>query len=440
MQRRKFLAGAAGSLLFSFAPWQFAYGAQMVAVRMWPAPEYTRVTLEHDGPLQFEYFFVRSSNPVRFVIDIRGLEFTASLKRQIEAVKPDDPYIASIRIGNFKPGVVRLVMDLKREVRPEVFSLKPFGKFKNRLVIDIFPQTPTDTIGQILAGVDSTQGKESDPLGTLLANLNSKDPPGTDEKPKTRPVLPEKGAADGGKRPAKQSVSQRLVVVVDPGHGGEDPGAIGRGKTKEKDVVLTIGKILRDLINKEPNMRAIMTRSSDHFVPLGRRVQIAQKANAHLLISIHADAWVKQSARGSSVFALSQRGASSRDARWLADRQNESDQIGGVNFGDVDRGVAELLVDLTGGWSINYSLGLGAAVLGEMKRINLLHKNKVEQAGFAVLKARGIPSILVETAFISNPTEEKLLRNRQHQVKIAEAILNGIRKQVAANPTIFNPD
>ena len=205
----------------------------------------------------------------------------------------------------------------------------------------------------------------------------------------------------------------------------------------EKNVVLQIGRRLAKLINSESNMRAVMTRNSDHFVSLGGRVAIARKVRAHLLVSIHADAWVKASARGSSVFALSQRGASSSAARWLAKSQNESDLIGGVNIATVDKTVASVLVDMTSNWTIGYSLALGAAVLHELKSINRLHKNKVEQAGFAVLKGQGIPSILVETAFISNPQEENLLRNGNHQQKLARAILTGIKKQLAADPTLL---
>ena len=446
MRRRELIAGAAGTLLFSFLPADFARGAQMVAVRMWPAQEYTRVTLEHDGPLQFKYFFVRSSRPLRLVVDIEGLEFTASLKKQIEAVKADDPYIQAMRIGPYQPGIVRLVMDLKADVKPEVFQLKPFANYKYRLVFDLYPAVPVDPISKILAGV--AEGEEDadlddDPLAALLADLENGKKPEPSKGPETPSKKPPVTTAKEDKKPSKKPARQpskkksRLIVVVDPGHGGEDPGAIGRNKTREKDVVLSIGKLLAAEINKEPDMRAILTRSSDHFVSLGGRVAIARKARAHLLVSIHADAWVKSSARGSSVFALSQRGATSASARWLAQRQNESDLIGGVNIANVDKTVASVLIDMTSSWTISYSLGLGAAVLAEMKKINRLHKEKVEQAGFAVLKGQGIPSILVETAFISNPQEERLLKNRTHQRKIARAILKGIKKQLAANPSVL---
>ncbi len=440
LNRRRLMLGASSTLLLSLAPWQIAKGARMVDVRMWPAEEYTRVTLEYDTPLNFKYFFVRSSTPLRLVVDIKGLELTAQLQKQIAAVKPDDPYIAAMRIGQYQPDTVRLVMDLKTDVKPEVFQLQPFANYKYRLVFDIYPVNPTDEISKLLAGRE--EGSESDddqddPLGSLLAGLGKE--PTIPDDPETPTIAQTKPSTKPKVTPKKPKKSKhRLIVVVDPGHGGEDPGAIGRGRNREKTVVLQIGRRLAALINADPNMKAIMTRNSDHFVSLGGRVAIARRAKAHLLVSIHADAWIKPSARGSSVFCLSERGATSAAARWLAKNQNESDLIGGVNIASVDRQVASVLVDMTASWTINYSLGLGASVLNEMKSVNRLHKRHVEQAGFAVLKGQGIPSILVETAFISNPTEERLLINGRHQQKIAQAIYNGIKKQVASNKSILN--
>lgn len=440
LNRRRLMLGASSTLLLSLAPWQIAKGARMVDVRMWPAEEYTRVTLEYDTPLNFKYFFVRSSTPLRLVVDIKGLELTTQLQKQIAAVKPDDPYIAAMRIGQYQPDTVRLVMDLKTDVKPEVFQLQPFANYKYRLVFDIYPVNPTDEISKLLAGRE--EGSESDddqddPLGSLLAGLGKE--PNIPDDPETPTIAQSKPSTKPKVTPKKPKKSKhRLIVVVDPGHGGEDPGAIGRGRNREKTVVLQIGRRLAALINADPNMKAIMTRNSDHFVSLGGRVAIARRAKAHLLVSIHADAWIKPSARGSSVFCLSERGATSAAARWLAKNQNESDLIGGVNIASVDRQVASVLVDMTASWTINYSLGLGASVLNEMKSVNRLHKRHVEQAGFAVLKGQGIPSILVETAFISNPTEERLLINGRHQQKIAQAIYNGIKKQVASNKSILN--
>ena len=439
LNRRRLIACAGGTLVFALAPWEIAHGAKMVAVRMWPAEEYTRVTIETDIPLKFKHFFVRSSTPIRFVIDIEGLTLTETLRRQIAAVKPEDPYIEAMRIGQYKPGVVRLVMDLKTEVKPEVFLLKPFANYQYRLVFDIYPVHPRDEVSRILAELelspDNESNTDSDPLAAMLSQLgreSGEKKTSTPSKPSKQPDEPKSSKKD---RPSPQS--RKITIVVDPGHGGEDPGAIGRRKTMEKTVVLQIGRRLARLINSQPNMRAVMTRNSDHFVSLGGRVAIARRVRAHMLVSIHADAWVKSTARGSSVFALSQRGATSSAARWLAKSQNESDLIGGVNIANVDKTLARVIVDMTSSWTIGYSLSLGSSVLGELKKINRLHKSKVEQAGFAVLKGQGIPSILVETAFISNPQEERLLRSAAHQQKLAQAILTGIKKQLAADPSIL---
>lgn len=452
--RRRLISAAGGTLLLSLAPWQIASDAKLVNVRMWPAEEYTRVTIETDEPLKFKHFFVRSASPLRLVIDIEGLALTERVKRLIADVKPDDPYISAMRIGQFKPGVVRLVMDLKADVKPEVFLLKPFANYQYRLVFDIYPVHPKDEIGAILAGsqegnllTDSLSSSNSeDPLADVLAGLANPD------APKTRPALSASKGKDDKKAPkpsakdtqtpaksapAKKTQNEdQIIIVVDPGHGGEDPGAIGRRKTQEKVVVLQIARRLAKLISAEPGMKAVLTRNSDHFVSLGGRVAIARRVKAHLLVSIHADAWVKSNVRGSSVFALSQKGATSAAARWLAKNQNESDLIGGVNISTVNKQVASVLVDMTSSWTIGYSLGLGTAVLQELRAINKLHKTAVEQAGFAVLKGQGIPSILVETAFISNPSEEQLLKNANHQQKLARAILTGIKKQLAADTTL----
>ena len=439
MERRRLIAGAAGALLFSLAPCQIAWGAKLVNVRMWPAAEYTRVTIETDEPLKYKHFFVRSAKPLRLVIDIEGLALTERIKKLIAAVNPDDPYIQSMRIGQYKPGVVRLAMDLKTDVKPEVFLLKPFADYQYRLVFDIYPAHPKDEVGKI-----------PDPLADILAGLNTpRESAKLPVKPADKTPSPKepvrsaaakpsdsKSTSSSAKKTGAAKSSNVITIVVDPGHGGEDPGAIGRRRTREKDVVLAIARRLVKLIGAEPGMKAVMTRNSDHFVSLGGRVAIARRVKAHLLVSIHADAWVKSNVRGSSVFALSQKGATSAAARWLAKNQNESDLIGGVNIATVNKQVATVLVDMTSTWTIGYSLGLGAAVLDELRSINRLHKGKVEQAGFAVLKGQGIPSILVETAFISNPTEEQLLKNANHQQKLAQAILTGIKKQLAADKTL----
>lgn len=451
ISRRTLISTTTGTLALSLLPMRPAHAAQMVDVRMWPAEEYTRVTLEHDQPIKFKYFLVRSPMPYRLVVDIEGLTLTAKLQKMISDVSPNDPYIKSVRIGQFTPSIVRLVMDLKSEVRPEVFSLKPVANYKYRLIFDIYPVETEDPIAGVIAGLNG-QKTAPDPLGDLLAQNKAKpDTPAAsknqakasaaDKKAKTQPApSPSKTAPQTKKTPAAKpdaKAKRDIVIVVDAGHGGEDPGAVGKRKTYEKHITLSIAKRLERLIKREKGMKVVMTRSSDHFVSLSQRVMIAQKAKAHLFVSIHADAWTKPSAKGSSVYALSERGATSSAARWLAKNQNEADLIGGANFKEVDKRLQSVLVDMTTSWKINYSLELGHSVLQYLGKINTLHRRQVEQAGFLVLKAPGIPSILVETAFISNPQEERKLKTAAYQQKVADAILKGIKAQVKKNDSIM---
>lgn len=460
LTRRTLISTTTGSLALSFLPIGLAHAAQMVDVRMWPAEEYTRVTLEHDQPIKFKYFLVRSPMPYRLVVDIEGLTLTSKLQKMISDVSPNDPYIKAVRIGQYSPTVVRLVMDLKSEVRPEVFSLKPVANYKYRLIFDIYPVEAEDPIAGVIAGL-SDKNQKSDPLGELLAqnqqkadktktastasSTKGKTPqtqPKTAAQPKTqaqadRTKKTTEAKKQTTKRPAPSKKQRDIVVVVDAGHGGEDPGAVGKRKTYEKHITLSIAKRLEQLIKREKGMKVVMTRTSDHFVSLSQRVMIAQKAKAHLFISIHADAWTKPSAKGASVYALAERGATSSAARWLAKNQNEADLIGGANFKEVDRRLQSVLVDMTTSWKINYSLELGHSVLQHLGKINTLHRRQVEQAGFLVLKAPGIPSILVETAFISNPQEERKLKTASYQQKVADAILKGIKDQVKKNDSIM---
>lgn len=452
LSRRTLISTTTGTLALSLLPIRSAYAAQMIDVRMWPAKEYTRVTLEHDQPIKFKYFLVRSPMPYRLVVDIEGLTLTAKLQKMISDVSPNDPYIQSVRIGQFSPTVVRLVMDLKNEVRPEVFSLKPVANYKYRLIFDIYPVQSDDPIAGVIAGLNSKK-QSGDPLGELLAQnkapsqaTNSSQtaaPKSSKPAQQTRtpePKATEKKQTKQTTKPQPKTITNKkkdIVIVVDAGHGGEDPGAVGKRKTYEKHITLSIAKRLERLIKREKGMKVVMTRSSDHFVSLSQRVMIAQKAKAHLFVSIHADAWTKPSAKGSSVYALSERGATSSAARWLAKNQNEADLIGGANFKEVDRRLQSVLVDMTTSWKINYSLELGHSVLQYLGRVNTLHRRQVEQAGFLVLKAPGIPSILVETAFISNPQEEKKLKTAAYQQKVADAILKGIKAQVKKNDSIM---
>jgi N-acetylmuramoyl-L-alanine amidase len=325
-------------------------------------------------------------------------------------------------VGRFKPDVVRLVFDLKSEVKPQLFALAPVGDYGHRLVLDLYPLVPPDPL---LAFLDKHQAqREESAAPSEPAAPRIKVQP----LPVPGPALPPALGAPDAKR--------LIIVAVDAGHGGEDPGARGRGGTNEKDVTLAIAQKLKARIDQEPGMRAILTRDGDYFVPLHMRVEKARRVKADLFVSIHADAWVRPDANGSSVFALSENGASSAAARWLAKRENDADLIGGVNLQGKDQYLAMTLADLSLTAQINDSLKLGRAVLDELGGINNLHKPHVEQAGFAVLKAPNIPSILVETAFISNPQEERKLKSDAYQEQMADAVFTGIKRYFAKNPPL----
>lgn len=420
--RRRFVASATTLLVFPIVPRiGFANSNNIVAVRTWPADEYTRVTLELDRELSSEHFTL--DNPHRMVIDLKGITINTVLKELVSKVRPNDPYIGNVRVGQFQPDVVRLVLDLKQPIAPQVFTLKPIGEYKYRLVIDLYPRVARDPL-LALQNAD-----ESDPLASVLEQLAQSQPavPVPTVKGQTAPKAAPAPAPSVLPDVRSTPTNRPILIALDPGHGGEDPGAIGPGGTREKDVVLQIAKRLQKLIDAQPNMRAYLTRDRDFFVPLGVRVQKARRVKADLFISIHADAFIKPSASGSSVYALSQNGATSTAAKWLANKENEADLMGGINIGTHNKQVAQVLLDLSTAAQINDSVRMGTGVLSEIGKINKLHKRQVERAGFAVLKAPDIPSILVETAFISNPNEERLLRSPGHQDKIARAMLNGIQ-------------
>jgi len=414
LSRRRLIG--AGALVLALSPFHIARGAQIVDLRMWPARDYTRLTLEHDTPLKVTHFVIREGQ-LRLVVDIEGLELNSKLQELVGRVAPNDPYVAALRAGQYQPQVVRLVMDLKEDVRPEVFSLAPVGPYAHRLVFDLYPTRPTDPL---MALLEREANQDDDPIGRAIAEA---------ERKAQRP--------QPGGQPSPGKGSGRMVTIaIDPGHGGEDPGAVGRAGTFEKHVTLSIAKRLNALLGAAPGMRAVLTRDGDYFVPLGRRVAKARAARADLLVSIHADAWIKPDARGSSVFALSERGATSTTAAWMAKRENDADLIGGVDLGNHDKQLARVLLDLSTTAQINDSLKFGSLVLNELERINRLHKPRVEQAGFAVLKAPDIPSILVETAFISNPEEERRLRDDDYQDEMARAMLKGIQRYFSKNPAL----
>jgi len=507
--RRRLLKQAlGGTLIMVLGPQELAFGAQLLAVRVWPAADYTRVTLESDIPLNATFFSV--ANPTRLVIDIEGLEISPQLREIVSKVRADDPYIAGVRVGQNRPKVARLVLDLKQGIKPQVFGLPPVAAYQHRLVFDLYPTQAADpklalqqapstapapsaaasgasaaasnvpangnaapatgsspgaymsapgTSGNAarpaLPGAQSDQAADAmnDALGDFIGGLKRAPQAGDKAVAKAAPVRPgDKGVADkladkGPDKPADErdnapvgnakAGAQRLVIVaLDAGHGGEDPGAVGPSGLFEKDVVLKVAHKLRALINAQPGMRAMLTRESDYFVPLHERVVKARRVQADLFVSIHADAFMNPLARGASVFALSETGASSAAARWMAKKENASDQVGGVNIKNKDATVMRALLDMSTTAQIKDSLKLGNAVLGHLGKIGKLHRGKVEQAGFAVLKAPDIPSILVETGFISNPEEESKLQDDDYQSDLADALLQGIQRYFAKNPPL----
>ena len=456
--RRRLLQ--AGTLAFLLGRQQIAFGASVVAVRVWPAPDYSRVTLESDKPLKTTQTFI--PNPPRLAVDIQGMQLTNTLKELAVKVQPDDPNIASIRIGQNSPNVVRMVLDLKQAAKPQVFTLKPVPPYQHRLVLDLYPAQELDPLAQLIqerlpgsselaantTATAAAPAHDDDPLSQLIAQRQ------TAQTAQAEPAAPATAAppsapaqvAAAPAQPAQPAPSTKtagpteriIIVALDPGHGGEDPGAIGPRGTREKDIVLKIALLLRQRINATRingnPMRAFLTRDADFFVPLATRVSKARRVQADLFISIHADAFTKPSAKGASVFALSPKGASSAAARWLADKENQADLIGGVNVTSKNKAVQNAVLDMSTTAQIRDSLHLGSAVLSHIGGFAKLHKPKVEQAGFAVLKAPDIPSVLIETAFISNPDEELRLRSPAYQAKLADAIMQGIRQYFAKFP------
>jgi N-acetylmuramoyl-L-alanine amidase len=420
------------------------------SARLWPAQEYTRLTLESKQSIRHNMFTV--SNPERLVIDLEQVELGNALDGLTKLAGDNDPYIKSVRVGRFKPGVVRLVLDLKTEVKPQIFVLKPVAEYGYRLVLDVYPAHPIDPLMALL-----------EPPKVAIPEAAST--PGAIEQPAEKTPAPESILAEDKLKLAQSLNTDRdsivdsssqaapaaatpdlpemrartLIIAIDAGHGGEDPGARGKHGSREKNVTLAIARKVKALVDETPNMRGVLIRDGDYFIPLIGRVAKARKLNADLFISIHADAFIKAKARGSSVFALSEHGATSTAARWLAKKENEADLIGGVNLAVKDPYLARTLLDLSQTATITDSMKLAKHVLNELGGINDLHRGRVEQAGFAVLKSPDIPSILVETAFISNPAEEKRLNDKGYQMKLANAILGGIKRYFAQNPALSKP-
>jgi len=509
MRRRSALQWLGSSLVLTLGPHQLAWGASIVAVRLWPAPDYTRITIESDAALQATPHFL--ADPPRVALDLEGIELAPMLQQLTGKVRPDDPNVAAIRVGQHAARVVRVVVDLKRPINPQVFQLSPVAAFQHRLVLDLFPAQARDPLDELIAQrlreLDAAPNPEPasastgnagfkgsaaegvtpptrapDPLGELIARLPAEGSPVTaglgtirlppppaanaatatarpapPAAPTAAPVLtqrpastppvqpvPATAAAPARPRATHGSTGGRsdrlLVIAIDPGHGGEDPGAIGPGGTREKDVVLSISRLLRDRVNRTQvnghTLRAFMTRDGDYFVPLRVRVQKARRVQADLFVSVHADAFFTPRPRGSSVFALSERGATSAAAQWMANRENAADQVGGVNLREQESVLQRTLLDMSTTAQINDSLRVGDVMLREIGRVGRLHKPRVEQAGFAVLRAPDIPSLLIETTFISNPEEERRLRDPRFQNHMADAMLRGIVAYFEGNPPL----
>ncbi len=470
---RRTLVQGAGWLALWLGPAQIARGATILAVRIWPAADYSRVTIESDGALVARKVFV--AEPPRLAVDIEGIDLTPPLRELVAKVRTDDPNIAGIRVGQQHPGTVRLVLDLKQAIEPQVFNLAPVAAYQHRLVLDLYPTRGPDPLQTLIrerdrdAGTSAARAATSsgaapsaapaaaDPLGDLIAERNrsagavaqsaSPAPAAattTASAPSNPAPSPPNAAAPADARPSGR-IDRFIVVALDPGHGGEDPGAIGPAGTREKDIVLAISFKLRDRINAATvqtaqgryPMRAFLTRDADFFVPLMQRVHKARRVQADLFVSVHADAFYNPEARGASVFALSEGAASSNAARWMAQRENSADNVGGLNVANTrDGAVQRALLDMSTTAQINDSLRLGSSVLGEIGRFARLHKPRVEQAGFAVLRAPDIPSVLVETAFISNPGEEQRLRDPDYQDALADALLRGIQRYFSRNPPL----
>ncbi len=429
-----------GALALLLGARELAFGAAIVAVRIWPASDYSRVTIESDQPLAASHFL--TDDPPRLVVDIDQLELGAALRELVGKVRPDDPFIAGVRVGQNQPRVVRLVLDLKQPVAPQQFTLQPVAAYRHRLVFDLFPTQPHDPLLELIRQRELAEASAArsmqDALGEFIGRIERVPAPGA----RVSPGLPPRHASPPpgfGPLPAdeQQRIDRLVVVAIDPGHGGEDPGAVGPSGLREKDVVLAIALQLRERLNSVPGLRAMLTRDADFFVPLHERVRKARRVKADLFVSIHADAFFTAQARGASVFALSENGATSSAARWIANRENAADRVGGVNAASIkDAQVLRAMVDMSTAAQIKDSLAIGREVLDRIGTVGTLHKGQVEQAGFAVLKAPDIPSILVETAFISNPDEEARLRDDAYQGRLVEALFIGIRRYFARNPPL----
>ncbi|MDH3281162.1 MAG: N-acetylmuramoyl-L-alanine amidase [Gammaproteobacteria bacterium] len=381
----KFLTWFAFAAAISVSADSWAEQISVRNLRMWQAPDHTRLVFDLSAPVEHRLFTL--TDPHRIVIDLPE----AQLQGRLAELDYSGRFLRKVRTGTPETGVLRIVLDLEGKVSPRTFVLPPNKLYGHRLVIDLYES----------ANVAAAPVVREPPLGDRR---------------------------------------RQLVVAIDAGHGGEDPGAIGKRRTREKQITLAVGRQLKTFIDQDPGMRAVLVRDGDYYVSLRGRTAVARRHQADVFISIHADAFPQRSVRGSSVYALSDRGASSEEARWLADKENAADLVGGVTLRDKDELLAKVLWDLSMTQTISDSLQLGADILRELGAIGSLHKKRVEQAGFAVLKSPDIPSVLIETAFISNPHEERLLREPNHRRNIARAVYRGVRRYAQRLPEFRLPD
>jgi N-acetylmuramoyl-L-alanine amidase len=375
--------------------------AKLVAVRAWIAPDSVRLTIEYKGVVLTDSFLKEDGAP-SLVVDIQGLAWNVDVQTQLNQSFSNNSMVERVRaVFNPQNGVVRCILDLKRQVLADINTVTAAGNYQDRILIDIYP-AQTDLLGQWLERQQQQGQSSSKPL-----------------------VVPEKMQAVS-KPNTRLDVGRIKTIAIDAGHGGEDPGAVGPAGTKEKDVVLSMALQLADRLRSKLKWNVVLTRDGDYFVPLGDRVKKARAANADLFVSIHADAFFTPNARGASVYALSEKGASSAAARWMAKQENNADTIGGLNLGKKDRLLSSVMLDMSTSAQIRNSLILGKRMIKQLGGIAHLHKQQVEQASFAVLKAPDIPSLLIETAFISHPDEERQLTDLTHQAKLVAAMSKAI--------------
>ncbi|MFZ9800549.1 MAG: N-acetylmuramoyl-L-alanine amidase [Burkholderiaceae bacterium] len=416
--RRELFIKGLGLLGIEALAWtgSLAHAAGLLGVRVWPSQAYTRVTLELEQRLVVQHQLLE--HPLRLVIDLQDLQVDTALRQLPSIIPADDPWIAQLRVGQFQPRIVRLVFDLRQAVRVEIFESLPVGPYQRRWMIDLHPDREPDALQALLNRRFAAKSDEPG-LEQLIEDLAKR----------------EAKTATPSEKPSTASATNLTgrIIAIDAGHGGEDPGAVGPTGLKEKDVVLDVARKLAERLAGDEGLRPALIRESDYFVPLGQRVRKARALKADVMLSVHADAFTEARARGASAFVLSEGAASSASARYLAQKENAADELGGVDLRRRDKDATRILLELSTRTQIRESSELAGLLLGELGRIGRLHKPKVERAGFAVLRSPDVPSVLVETAFISNPEEEQRLADANYRDQLADALHKGIKQYLVAN-------